>query len=56
MDYVEIKNSVVRGTSVGHHIKSRARMSIIENNLLDDGLQDASYNIDLPNGGDGIIR
>lgn len=56
MDYVEIKNSVVSGTSVGHHIKSRARMSVIENNLLDDGLQDASYNIDLPNGGDGIIR
>ncbi len=56
MDYVEIKNSVVSGTSVGHHIKSRARTTIIENNLLDDGLQDASYNIDLPNGGDGIIR
>ncbi len=36
----------------GHLLKSRARESVVIDNRLDDGLQgEASYEIDLPNGG-----
>lgn len=56
MDYFKIVDSTVRGTSVGHHVKSRARQSVIENNVLDDAGKDASYNIDLPNGGEALVR
>lgn len=56
MDYFEIKNSTVSGTSVGHHIKSRARNNVIENNILDDAGKDSSYNIDLPNGGQALVK
>lgn len=56
MDFFSIKNSIVSGTAVGHHVKSRARTTLIENNLLDDAGKDASYNIDLPNGGNATVR
>lgn len=56
IDFFEIRNSTVRSTAVGHHVKSRARSNVIENNLLDDADKDASYNIDLPNGGEAVVR
>lgn len=56
IDYFEIKDSTVSGTAVGHHVKSRARKNVIENNILDDAGKDSSYNIDLPNGGEWLIK
>ncbi|MBL8349836.1 MAG: hypothetical protein JNL87_05940 [Burkholderiaceae bacterium] len=47
-----IRDSVLRHGNVGHLLKSRARESIIAGNRLDDGRDgQASYEIDLPNGG-----
>jgi hypothetical protein len=53
---LSIKRSHFAETKAGHHIKSRAAKSTIENNFLDDGSADASYSIDLPNGGENIVR
>lgn len=47
-----IRGSLLRHGNVGHLLKSRARESIIVGNRLDDGRDgQASYEIDLPNGG-----
>ena len=53
------------GTIVGHNIKSRAVITIIENNTLYDGAADpnqpscnvgsASYALDIPNGGVAVV-
>ncbi len=53
------------GTIVGHNIKSRAMVTIIENNTLYDGAADpnqpscnvgsASYALDIPNGGVAVV-
>ena len=41
-----------RNTHVGHHIKSRAQRTEIDNNTIEDGdLGTSSYLIDVPNGG-----
>ena len=41
----------------GHLLKCRARESVIVGNRLDDGLQgEASYEIDLPNGGIALVE
>lgn len=55
----------VCGTNVGHDIKSRAAVNIIENNTLYDGAADpnqpncsvgsSSYALDLPNGGEATV-
>ena len=47
-----IRNSRFERGRAGHLIKSRARSAVISGNLLDDGpTGEASYEIDLPNGG-----
>ncbi len=53
------------GTNIGHDIKSRASMNVIENNTLYDGAADpnqpscnvgsTSYALDLPNGGVALV-
>ena len=53
------------GTNIGHDIKSRAYMNVIENNTLYDGAADpnqpscnagsTSYALDLPNGGVALV-
>lgn len=52
-----IRGSELRHGTVGHLLKSRAAESVIVGNRLDDGLDgQASYEIDLPNGGDAQIE
>ncbi|MGH7155123.1 MAG: right-handed parallel beta-helix repeat-containing protein, partial [Acetobacteraceae bacterium] len=59
-----LENSVSAHALVGHEVKSRAFRNIITNNRIFDGNGSAafpgnataSYSIDLPNGGDDIIR
>ena len=52
----DISNSVITGAVVGHEIKSRAANTTITNNQIGDGpTGDASYEIDLPNGGNAVI-
>ena len=53
---LKVENSRFNGTIIGHHIKSRARSTEITGSTLDDGTGDASYNIDIPNGGNAVIR
>ncbi|HNF15561.1 MAG TPA: hypothetical protein PK453_17990, partial [Leptospiraceae bacterium] len=53
---LKVENSRFHGTIIGHHIKSRARSTEITGSTLDDGNGDASYNIDIPNGGTAVIR
>jgi hypothetical protein len=53
---LHVTDSYFHDTLVGHHIKSRAQHTVIENSRLFDGTGTASYNIDLPNGGDAVIR
>ena len=49
---LDIENSYVHGANVGHEIKSRALVTIINNSRVVDGpTGTASYSIDLPNGG-----
>ena len=49
---LSVTDSVLRNGRAGHLLKSRARESTIVGNRLDDGrLGEASYEIDLPNGG-----
>jgi hypothetical protein len=44
-------------TRIAHHVKSRAKNTIVENNRIEDGANGtASYLIDLPNGGNALIR
>ncbi len=51
-----VRGSVFEGTSVGHHIKSRAEIDyILYNRILDLADGTASYSIDLSNGGRGYI-
>ncbi len=52
-----IENSLFTDANVGHEIKSRALNTIIENNRIQDGPDStASYEIDLPNGGNALIQ
>jgi hypothetical protein len=52
-----ITNSYFHDAIVGHDIKSRADNTIIENNVIADGLNGTgSYEIDLPNGGAATIQ
>ncbi len=49
---VTFTNNVSEGANVGHEFKSRAYSNDIENNVFADGpTGDASYEIDLPDGG-----
>ncbi|MBV8094557.1 MAG: right-handed parallel beta-helix repeat-containing protein [Acetobacteraceae bacterium] len=51
-----VTNSYLHDASVGHELKSRALVDVIENNRIADGVSGtASYDIDLPDGGDATI-
>jgi hypothetical protein len=53
----EIENSRFLATRAGHHIKSRARQTVIRNSHVEDGLGGtSSYLIDIPFGGDVLIE
>lgn len=60
---VTVTNSVFEGANVGHDFKSRASVNYLTNNIFRDVYSDftgtgsgtASYNIDLPNGGQDTI-
>ncbi len=52
-----INNSYFHGANVGHEIKSRAASTTIQNSRIEDGPSGtASYSIDLPNGGNALIK
>ena len=51
-----VEDSTFRDTKVGHHIKSRAAETTVLGSMLDDGAGNASYSVDLPNGGRGVIE
>jgi hypothetical protein len=54
---LEIDHSVFVDTKVGHHIKSRARNTVIRDSSIQDGpAGTASYLIDIPNGGNVLIQ
>jgi Ca2+-binding RTX toxin-like protein len=53
---LSISNSYIHDAVAGHEIKSRALVTIIENNRIVDGNGTASYSIDLPNGGTATIE
>lgn len=50
-----LRASYVTGASVGHQVKSRSLRTTITANRIVDLRSDASYSIDLPNGGDATI-
>ena len=51
-----VQNSYFHDAVVGHEIKSRAATTIIQNNRIFDNTGSASYDIDLPDGGVGIVQ
>lgn len=55
IDSLSVENSHFFATRAGHHIKSRAKRTRVENSFLDDGTSDTSYSIDLPNGGENFV-
>jgi len=53
----EMRNSFSHGARVGHLVKSRAARNLIEyNRLVDDADGTASYELDLPSGGEALVR
>lgn len=57
IDHFSIRGCRLSQGRVGHLIKSRARRTTLIDNLLDDGPGgQASYEIDLPEGGDALLE
>jgi hypothetical protein len=53
----EMRFSYSHGARQGHLVKSRAATNLIEfNRLIDDADGTASYELDLPSGGDSLVR
>lgn len=53
----EMRHSYSHGARVGHLVKSRALRNVVEyNRLVDDDDGTASYELDLPSGGDALVR
>lgn len=51
-----VQSSTITGAVVGHEIKSRAESTTITGNTITDGAAGtASYDIDLPNGGNAVV-
>jgi hypothetical protein len=51
-----VQDSTITGAVVGHEIKSRAESTTITGNTITDGATGtASYEIDLPNGGNAVV-
>lgn len=54
---LSIKDSIFVGTIVGHHIKSKARYTTLDRNIIGDGITgSSSYDIEFPNGGVAYVR
>ncbi|MGE5548733.1 MAG: right-handed parallel beta-helix repeat-containing protein [Solirubrobacterales bacterium] len=51
-----VGNSYFHDAVNGNQIKSRALKTVIENTRIDDGSNSGIYSIDLPNGGNAIVR
>ena len=57
IDRVSVSASIFRESRYGHNFKSRAKVSVLENNYLMDGTQGmSSYLADFPNGGQVSLR
>jgi parallel beta helix pectate lyase-like protein len=57
IDRLEIAHSRFIDQHVGHHLKSRARTTVlIDNDVADGPNGNSSYLIDIPNGGDVLIQ
>ncbi|HSU06375.1 MAG TPA: right-handed parallel beta-helix repeat-containing protein [Acetobacteraceae bacterium] len=57
IDLLDVENSRFFEQMVGHHVKSRALKTVIKGNTIEDGPDGtASYEIDIPNGGDADIE
>jgi Right handed beta helix region len=57
IDRLEVEHSRFIAQHVGHHIKSRARSTLLIDNDIADGPDgNSSYLIDIPNGGDLVMR
>ena len=57
VDKLTVTGSIFEKAIVGHEFKSRAIVNDIENNIFRDGpTATASYDIDLPNGGQALIK
>ncbi|HEX4172065.1 MAG TPA: hypothetical protein VHY82_06255 [Acetobacteraceae bacterium] len=57
IDRLEVEHSHFIDQHAGHHIKSRARSTLLIDNDIADGLDgNSSYLIDIPNGGDLLIQ
>ena len=57
VDLLRVENSHLLATQHGHHIKSRALRTEIVGCVIEDGPDGtASYEVDIPNGGDLILR
>jgi hypothetical protein len=55
--HLRVSDSTFAGTKVGHNIKSRALKTTITDTVLDDGITgSASYAVDLPNGGEVVLK
>ena len=53
---LDVTNCVFKNTRLGHHIKSKAVMTVVRDSRIEDGRTGtASYLIELPNGGDAEI-
>ena len=54
---LEIEHCVFLDTKIAHHIKSRARNTIVRDSRIEDGPNGtSSYLIDVPNGGNVLIQ
>jgi hypothetical protein len=52
-----VRRSTFINTHVGHHLKSRAKSTLIENCVIDDHDKgNSSYLIDIPSGGALVVR
>jgi hypothetical protein len=57
MDRLEVEHSRFADQHVGHHIKSRARHTVlIDNDIVDGPEGNSSYLVDVPNGGDLLMQ
>ncbi|MGE3476918.1 MAG: nitrous oxide reductase family maturation protein NosD [Rhodospirillaceae bacterium] len=55
--HLSVSDSVFTGTKIGHDIKSRALKTTVTNTVLDDGVTGTpSYAVDLPNGGEAVLK
>ena len=57
IEKLDIENSRFFDQRFGHHVKSRARVTVVKDSQIEDGPNGtASYEIDVPNGGDVWIE